>query len=137
MWTTFERQKEKELLGLKDMERIMRHRVRKHAAVPPRTPVELKTFEVRVYWGGPDADEVDKTHTDTVVSPDGKQDERGVVSVVFVSQGGFNESGYGVRIHGDRIQRREISSLWREETRVSRTMWRFTAIRSGRDGKAG
>jgi hypothetical protein len=104
VWTTFGRQKaRKEHLGrLKDMERMMRHRVRTHAAVPPRTPVELKTFVVRVYSGGPKADEVVKTHTDTVVNPDGKQDERGVVSAVFVLQGGFSESGYDVRIRGDR-----------------------------------
>ena len=77
------------------------------------------------------------------MNPDGKQVERGVVSAVFVLQGGFSESGYDVRIHGDRLKyyfpiwRREISSLWREETRVSRTIWRFTAIWGGRDGNGG
>ena len=43
-----------------------------------------------------------KTNTDTVVNPDGKQDERPVVSAVLVLQGGFSESGYDVRIHGER-----------------------------------
>ncbi len=60
VWTTFGKQKaRKELLGrLKDMERMMQHRVRTHPAVPPRTPVELRTFVVRVYSAGPDADKV-------------------------------------------------------------------------------
>jgi len=104
VWRSYGKQKaRKELLErLKDMERMMQHRVRTHAAVPPRTPVELRTFVARVYSGGPNADEVVKTHTDTVVNPDGKQDERPVVSAVFVLQGGFSESGYDVRIHGER-----------------------------------
>ena len=104
VWRSYGKQKaRKELLErLKDMERMMQHRVRTHAAVPPRTPVELRTFVARVYSGGPNADEVVKTHTDTVVNPDWKQDERPVVSAVFVLQGWFSESGYDVRIHGER-----------------------------------
>ena len=51
---------EENLERLKDLERMMQHRVRTHEKVPPRTPVELRTFVVRVYPGGPDADEVSR-----------------------------------------------------------------------------
>ena len=55
---------------------------------------------VRTYSGGP-AGEVVKTHRDHVIDENGDEDPRRVVSVVLVLEGGFRESGYDVRIHGE------------------------------------
>ena len=58
----------------------------------------------RVYSGGPtgargpSAGETVSTHTDNVFDRSGHEDPRGVVSVVFVLEGGFSESGYDVRV---------------------------------------
>jgi hypothetical protein len=86
---------------LKDVEHVMRYRAREFAAVPPATPVDLRTLVVRAYSGGPETGEVVKTHRDHVVDENGKEDTRRVVSVVLVLERGFRESGYDVRIHGE------------------------------------
>ena len=59
---------------------------------------------VRLYSVGPtgpqglSAGETVSTHTDNVLDREEREDPRDVVSVVFVLEGGFSESGYDVRI---------------------------------------
>jgi hypothetical protein len=60
-----------------------------------------RTLVVRAYSGGPETGEVVKTHRDHVIDENGEEDTRRVVSVVLVLEGGFRDSGYDVRVHGD------------------------------------
>ena len=83
---------------LKEVELVMRHRARKYAAVQA---VDLRTLVVRTYSGGPKAGEAVKTHRDHVIDENGHEEQRRVVSVVLVLEGGFRESGNDVRIHGE------------------------------------
>ena len=102
-WTSWRKRRMEKghLLVLKEVELVMRHRARKYAAVSGSTPVDLRTLVVRTYSGGPEAGEVVKTHRDHVIDENGDEDPRRVVSVVLVLEGGFRESGYDVRIHGE------------------------------------
>jgi len=102
-WTSWRKRRMEKghLLVLKEVELVMRHRARKYAAVSCSTPVDLRTLVVRTYSGGPEAGEVVKTHRDHVIDENGDEDPRRVVSVVLVLEGGFRESGYDVRIHGE------------------------------------
>lgn len=102
-WTSFGKGKvgKGHLHVLKEVELVMRSRARKHAAVPPVTAVDLRTLVVRAHSGGPEAGEVVKKHRDHVIDENWEEDTRPVVSVVLVLEGGFGDSGYDVRIHGE------------------------------------
>ena len=100
-WTAVARQGENHLLALKTLEKVLSKRATKHVG---NVEVELYMMIARVYSGGPtgargpSAGETMNTHTDNVYDRDGREDPRDVVSVVFVLEGGFSESGYDVRI---------------------------------------
>jgi hypothetical protein len=87
--------------NLKILERILRFYARKHYAVANKTPIELHTFFVGEYRGGPVQDVLVKPHIDVVTDSSGKDDPRPVVSVVFVLEGGFQQSGLDVCVHDD------------------------------------
>ena len=86
---------------LKTLEKVVRKRATWHAGY---VEVELYMMMVRVYSGGPtgpqgpSAGERVSTHTDNVFDRRVREDRRDVVSVVFVLEGGFSESGYDVRV---------------------------------------
>lgn len=82
---------------LKFLERVLAKRATMHVG---NVEVELEMMIAREYTGGPSEDEVVHIHTDMVYDGE-KPDRREVVSVVFVLEGGFKESGYDVRIHGE------------------------------------
>ena len=100
-WTAVARQGENHLLALKTLEKVLSKRATWHAG---NIAVELYMMIARVYSGGPTGalgrseGETVRTHTDNVYDRDGREDPRDVVSVVFVLEGGFSESGYDVRI---------------------------------------
>ena len=97
----------KHLEALQDVEGVMRHRARAFAERKMNANrcwaggVELKTLVVRAYSGGPGTGEFVKKHTDHVLDENGDEETRAVVSVVLVLKGGFDASGYDVRIHGE------------------------------------
>ena len=86
---------------LQELEKVLHKRATLHAG---NVEVELYMMIVRVYSGGPtgpqgpSAGETVSTHTDNVLDREDREDSRDVVSVVFVLEGGFSESGYDVRI---------------------------------------
>ena len=100
-WTAVARRGEDHLRALQTLEKVLSKRATKHVG---NVEVELYMMIARVYSGGPTGPlgrsegETVRTHTDNVLDRDGGEDTRGVVSVVFVLEGGFSESGYDVRI---------------------------------------
>ena len=100
-WTAVARRGRKQLETLRRLEEVLRKRATWHAG---NVEVELYMMIARVYSGGPtgpqgpSAGETVSTHTDNVLDREEREDPRDVVSVVFVLEGGFSESGYDVRI---------------------------------------
>ena len=100
-WTAVARRSEDHLLALQTLEKVLSKRATKHVG---NIAVELYMMIARVYSGGPTGalgrseGETVRTHTDNVFDRRGHEDPRNVVSVVFVLEGGFSESGYDVRI---------------------------------------
>ena len=100
-WTAVPRQDKNHLLALQTLEKVLSKRATKHVG---NVEVELYMMIARVYSGGPtgpqgpSAGETVSTHTDNVLDREQREDPRDVVSVVFVLEGGFSESGYDVRI---------------------------------------
>ena len=93
----------KKLEKLKDLERVLAKRATMHVG---NVEVELELMIAREYTGGPTGrgqnSEAEVVHIHTDMVYDGEEpDRRAVVSVVFVLEGGFKDSGYDVRIHGE------------------------------------
>jgi hypothetical protein len=100
-WTAVKAPGRKHLDTLQELEKVLHKRATLHVG---NVEVELYMMIVRVYSGGPtgpqgpSAGETVSTHTDNVLDREDREDSRDVVSVVFVLEGGFSESGYDVRI---------------------------------------
>ena len=100
-WTAVARRYKDHLRVLQTLEKVLSKRATKHVG---NIAVELYMMIARVYSGGPTGalgrskGETVRTHTDNVFDRDGGEDTRDVVSVVFVLEGGFSDSGFDVRI---------------------------------------